>query len=382
MKLCFLIYSYFPYGGQQRDLMRLIQEALERGHEARVYTFAWQGETPPAVDLRLVPRRGLGRLAEYRNFTRFLRAELADSGMDLVIGFNKMPLLDVHFAAELCFRAKARSQRGLYYRFTPRYRHFARYEEAVFGAASETEILLLSDLQRRGYLEHYPHCESRLTQLPPGIAPDRHSDVEDAGDSSRLRQELGLGEEDLLILQVGSGFRVKGVDRSLRALAALPEDLRRRCHYLLVGQDRVGRFQRLATGLGIGERISFLSGRKDIMRFFRAADLLLHPAYEESAGYVLLEAAAAGLPVLTTATCGYAAHIQRSGAGEVCPQPFSQDDLNRRLQSMLEILPGGDWSACGRRLGQEMDLFRMPVEALDHIERLARKRQVQQEAST
>lgn len=382
MKLCFLIYSYFPYGGQQRDLLRLIQEALERGHEVRVYTFTWQGEVPAAVDLRLVPRSGLGRLAEYRNFTRFLRAELAEAEMELVIGFNKMPLLDIHFAAELCFRAKARNQRGLYYRFTPRYRHFLRYEEAVFGAGSNTEILLLSDLQRQGYLEHYPQCEPRLTQLPPGIARDRHSDARDVGDRTQLRQEMGIVEGDLLILQVGSGFRVKGVDRSLRALASLPEDLRRRCHYLLVGQDRFARFGRLSARLGLEDRVSFLSGRKDIMRFFCAADLLLHPAYEESAGYVLLEAAVAGLPVLTTATCGYAAHIEQSGAGEVCPQPFRQDDLNRRLLSMVETLPGGDWSGCGRRLGQEMDLFRMPAEALDHIERVARKRRLTQETTT
>ena len=78
--------------------------------------------------------------------------------------------------------------------------------------------------------------------------------------------------------------------------------------------------------------VRFLGGRADVDRFYDAADFLLHPAYSESAGKVLLEALTHGLPVLTTDTCGYAPHILKASAGAVIESPFSQDDAEPNRQ--------------------------------------------------
>lgn len=66
-----------------------------------------------------------------------------------------------------------------------------------------------------------------------------------------------------------------------------------------------------------------------------AADLLLHPAYQEAAGIVLLEAITAGLPVLTTAVCGYAHYIVDANCGEAIAEPFRQETLNEILRKAL-----------------------------------------------
>lgn len=70
-----------------------------------------------------------------------------------------------------------------------------------------------------------------------------------------------------------------------------------------------------------------------------AADLLLHPAYQEAAGIVLLEAITAGLPVLTTAVCGYAHYIADANCGTVIAEPFSQEQLNEVLRKALTQSP-------------------------------------------
>ncbi len=199
---------------------------------------------------------------------------------------------------------------------------------------------------------------------------------ETARESSRqeLRREFGLGEHDLVVLQIGSGFVVKGVDRSLRAIAALPLAVRERVSYFIVGQDKTARFERLAVQLGIASQCRFLGGRDDVPRFLFGSDLLLHPAYSESAGYVLLEATIAGLPVLTTDTCGYAFHITRAGSGEVCASPFQQEDLNARLLHMLTSGDRDSWRSNGIRYGQNEDLYSMPETTVDIIESLLAKR--------
>jgi len=369
MKLCFLIYTYFPFGGQQRDFMRIVKASLQRGHQIHVFAFSWEGEIPEGVNWHQVPIKGLSRQARYRYYTDYVAKALPGLEADCVLGFSKMPGLDIYFAADACFREKALTQRGSYYRFTPRYRHFSAYEQAVFGPGGKTSALLLSGLQQLAYLKHYPDCAERLHLLPPGISPDRKVEGRDQDQRAAFREELAYGADELLVLQVGSGFKVKGVDRSLRAIASLPDKLRQRVRYILVGQDRATRFLRLAKRLGLSDQVRVLPGREDIMRFFTGCDLLLHPAYEESAGYVLLEAVIAGLPVLTTASCGYANYVAQAEAGLVCDSPFTQQDLNTKLSTMLQSLQSAPWSSNGLEFGKQDDLYTMPESVVEYIER-------------
>ena len=51
MKLSFLIYSYFPYGGQQRDFLRIAERCVIKGYKADVYTLSWQGDAPSNINV-------------------------------------------------------------------------------------------------------------------------------------------------------------------------------------------------------------------------------------------------------------------------------------------------------------------------------------------
>ncbi len=374
MRLCLLIYNYFPYGGQQRDFLRIANTCLARGHEVKVFTLRWQGDIPEGLDVTLVPVKSSSRLKLYQRFNEWVLSALEEESFDAVIGFNKMPGLDVYFAADSCFIEKADTQRGAYYKFTPRYKHFLAHERAVFGDTCTTHSLVLSPLQRDAYLKYYPQCEDRLHLLPAGMAEDRKVERRDEEARASLRAEFGVSDNELLILQVGSGFKIKGVDRALKSIASLPQEWQQRVRYILVGQGKPNRFLRLAKKLGLENRVSVLPGRDDIPRFFAGADLLLHPAYQESAGYVLLEAAIAGLPVLTTASCGYAFHIEQAKVGEVCSEPFQQRELDERLLSMLRELPTASWSNNGIAYGANPDLYRMSDHATDLIEQLVQAR--------
>ncbi|MGI9322910.1 MAG: glycosyltransferase family 4 protein [Pseudomonadales bacterium] len=368
MRLCFLIYAYFPYGGQQRDFASIVQECQRRGHEIDVYCLRWQGEVFPGINRTFVPVRALTNIGLYRRYTDWVATALAKTPPDVTIGFSSMPLLDIQFAADICFAEKAEHHRGFYYRFTSRYRHFSAYEKAVFGSDSKTQIMVLSPRQQTAFTTYYPRCANRLHLMPPGINADRLVTAAHRQEGAALRAEYGVAENDFMLLQVGSGFRVKGVDRSLRALAALPDTLRQRCRYLLIGQDKPARYLRLAHRLGVSNNVTVLPGRDDVPRFLAAADILLHPAYMESAGYIILEAIIAGLPVLTTATCGYAPRVETANAGLVCQNPFNQQELNEKLHHMLETLPNSNWSSNGIEYGKQPELYSLPSAAADLIE--------------
>jgi len=368
MQLAFCLYKYFPFGGLQRDFLRIALACQARGHAIRVYALEWDGEIPAGFDVTRVPVKAFANARRYAKFSDWVRDDLARRAADRVVGFNKMPGLDVYFAADPCYEEKARTLRNPLYRLSARYRHFAAYERAVFSSDSRTQILMISQLQQPFFEKHYATPAARFHLLPPGISPDRRAPANAAEMRADFRREFALGEADLLLLQVGSGFKTKGVDRSLKALASLPGVLRECTRLIVVGQDDPSFFVRLASSLGLADRVSFLRGRSDIPRFLLGADLLIHPAYNENTGTVLLEALVAGLPVIASAVCGYAHYIDEADAGRVIPEPFAQTSFNEMLAAMLsDPQTRAHWKARALEFAASADIYSNAERAADLI---------------
>jgi len=368
MQLAFILYKYFPFGGLQRDFMRIAQECQRRGHSIRVYAMIWEGEIPAGFDVLIAPVKAIFNHTRNERFTAWVEADLAKRPVDRVVGFNKMPGLDVYYAADPCFEDKAQTLRNPIYRRWGRYKHFAEYERAVFAPQSKTEILMISEVQQPLFVKHYRTLAERFHLLPPGIAQDRRAPSNAADIRQAFRDEFQLSRDELLVVQIGSGFKTKGLDRSLKALAALPRDLRARTRLFVIGQDDPKPFQLQAKTLGVSGQVKFLKGRNDIPRFLLGADLLIHPAYNENTGTVLLEALVAGLPVLVTEVCGYAHYIAEADCGRIVPSPFEQGQLDRLLAEMLaDGNQRSGWAQNALAFADRADLYSMPERAADVI---------------
>jgi len=367
MRLAFCLFRYFPYGGLQRDLAATVAHCVAAGHAVRVYAQAWSGPRLDGCEVQLLPVSGLTNHARAARFADAVQERIAATRPDVVVGFDKMPGLDLYYAADPCFLEHAHGERHRAYRLTPRYRTFAALERGVFGPEADTRILLIDPRQEPVYRRWHETSEERFTHLPPGVARDRCLGDDAALLRTAARAEFGLADDDLLLLLLGSDFHRKGLDRAIRALAALPAPLRGRCRLLAVGADRPGRMQRLATRLGVGAEVLFAEGRDDVPALLQAADLMVHPARTENTGTVLLEALVAGLPVLTTAACGYAHYIDAAGAGTVLREPFRQQALEHSLERLLKA----DRAAYGRRglaYAEQHDLHGQHAALLAEIE--------------
>ena len=375
MKLAFLLYKYFPYGGMQRDFRRFVEEVGSRGHSCRVYYINWQGETLPDVDMRQVPVRALTNQVRNERYYDWVQADLASDPVDAVIGFNKMPGLDIYYAADSCYLDKALTERGWLYRRGSRFRHFAAYEAAVFGEQSTTEILLIAKTEQEKFERHYHTDPARLHMLPPGVSRDRCVPADAQQRRRRLRTELGLEGNHFAMLFVGSGFIKKGLDRAIVALAALQKERTDTVSRLfVVGQDRERQFKRLARRLGVADSVTFLGGRDDIPDLLLTADTLVHPALDEAGGIVLLEALVAGLPVVVTDVCGYAHHIASAASGIVLSSPFEQTRLDQAVHRMLDGYYRGQCRERGLEYAARADLYSMHSTGAALIEKLAAAR--------
>jgi UDP-glucose:(heptosyl)LPS alpha-1,3-glucosyltransferase len=359
VRLAFCILKYFPYGGLQRDFLRIAETCLRRGHAVDVYTRIWQGPMPEGMRVACLPSRGFSNHGSHRAFYEAALGRIAAGGYDAVVGFNKMPGLDVYFAGDVCFAERAQ-RRSAFYRMLPRCRAFAAMEEAVFRADAGTQILLLVESDREVYARHYGTSEDRMHVLPPDVPADRHAPADRAAARDAARASLGLAADERMLLMLGSGFKIKGLDRTLLALASLPEDLRAVTALKVIGQDNPRPFMRQARSLGLDAQVEFLG------------DLLLHPAYYEAAGTVLLEAMAAGTPVLTTDRCGFAPHVERGQGGIVLSSPFAQAALDAALLRMLRHDEA--WGTHGMNYIRGIDVGSRAERAADVIEKAAARK--------
>lgn len=372
MQLAFLLYKYFPYGGLQRDFVRIAQECQSRGHAIRVYTLSWQGEVPEGFEVVMVPVRSLFNHRRYARFTQWVQEDMRRRPVDRVVGFNKMPGLDVYYAADPCYEDKSRNLRRRGYRYSPRYRHFSAYERAVFDPGAHTRLLMISAIQQELFKHYYGTPAERFHLLPPGISPDRRA-PENAAElrkqaRDRFAGEFNLPADGLLLVQIGSDFHRKGLDRSIRALAALPPALRERTRLVALGSDDPAKMQALADQCQVGDQVFLPGGRDDVPDFLLAGDVLLHPARQENTGTVLLEALVAGLPLLVTEVCGYSHHVLDAGCGLVAPEPFDQDAFNGQLAHMLaDDAARAEWKANALAYARVQDLYSMPQKAADVI---------------
>lgn len=379
MKLAFVLFKYFPYGGLERDFLRIAKECQKRGHEIHAFTFIWEGDIPEGFQLTNIPVKGMSNHQRINDFskklTKLLLKQSGDNQFDLVIGFNKMRDLDLYYAADPCYEAKVRKQHGMLYRMGKRYKVYQAMEEAVFAPDKQVELLFISDIQMENFKKIYKTPAERFHLLPPGvdrsrIRPDNAGEIRQSA-----RDKLSLKDDDKLLLMIGTGYKRKGVDRSMEALASLPEPLRSKTFLMVAGEDKLKKYKSLAKHLGIEKQVHLPGARDDVPELLLASDFFLHPARHENTGTVLLEAVAAGTPQLISGVCGYAFHIEKAQAGRVLSEPFQQAEFN---QNLLEILTSDQWQQWQDNALHYMrnsDIFSMPDKVSDIIEETGQHRQ-------
>lgn len=359
LKFAFIIFKYFPFGGMQRDMLRTALELTQRGHQVDIFTMSWQGEQPDALRIHVLPQTGWLNYQRYQAFIRASYAHITQAEFDLVFGYNRMAGLDAHFAADPCFIERATHQRSWLYRQLPRVKWFTACEQAIFGADARTEILAVSLTEKANFQRWYGTQDTRFHYIPPFLSPTRFALQDRETMRAYVRQTFQFAPEDFVYLLTGSGFHMKGLDRVIRALAALTPALREQTRVIAVGQDQPRDFIKLAKKLGVAHLVTISKGRPDIPQLMQGADVCVHPARRENTGLVILEGMACATPMLVTDTCGYAHYVTDADAGLVCASPYQQTSFNQLFAKMREHPQLRDWGmhglALANRVMQEND---------------------------
>ena len=128
-----------------------------------------------------------------------------------------------------------------------------------------------------------------------GINTERLTIGEERGN---IRKELGLGENDFIVLSVGELNRNKNQRTIIKAIAKVAD---KDVHYLMCGKgDQHDNLVALAKEMGLEHNIHFLGYRNDVVDICSQADVYVMPSFREGLPVSSLEAMYCGLPLLTS----------------------------------------------------------------------------------
>jgi glycosyltransferase involved in cell wall biosynthesis len=181
-----------------------------------------------------------------------------------------------------------------------------------------------------------------------------------AEDGARVRRELGIPEATPVIGTIANLYPVKGHTYLLKAAAEVAKVVPQAV-WLLAGRGSLlGQLQDEACRLGIAERVRFLGFRDDPAALLQALDLFVLPSLSEGLSVAVLEAMAAGKPLVATDVGGNREVIVDSRTGFLVP-PRDPSALAAKTMTLLRDKSLADlYGANGRaRIHQEFSLERM-----------------------
>lgn len=369
MRIALVVERFEPRGGGVEGVAWNVAHGLAAaGDEVRVLARRAEAPLAPGVRVQAIPASDAWQPARVLLFSRRAGRAARASDCDVVHSFSRTRHQDVYRAgggSHASYMERAYGPVGARLRrLTPRHAVLLGIESRVFADPSQT-IQCNSEMVQDELRARHGVPASRLALIWNGVDLERFHPSRRAGERERVRAELGAAPERVVWLLVGSELRRKGFDTALRALAAGgPRD----AELWVCGRDRPEAWRAVAERLGVGARVRFLGPRADLERVYAAADALLLPTRYDAFANVCLEAAAAGLPVVTSGANGAARFL--GAAARVVEDPEDAVGFAKALDALAEPAERARLGAAARARAEERSWTRHVAELRELYARL------------
>jgi len=199
---------------------------------------------------------------------------------------------------------------------------------ALARTACCQRVIMVSEAARASYLSAWPARRDRVVTVPNGVAARPMP-----GAGPAIRAELGIGPSDpvvamLTVLREGKGHAV-----AVEAVATLRERFPT-LRLLILGEGPAEADIR-ALAAPLGDAAVLTGHRTDVMEVLDATDVLLHPSRVDALPTALLEAMAAGVPVVASRVGGIPEIIEDGRSGMLVAAPPAAGEVAEALGSLL-----------------------------------------------
>ena len=197
---------------------------------------------------------------------------------------------------------------------------------------SLTRIIFVNKMTREAYIKLYRISRSRSITIYNGVDLGSFSNLDYLRDQAR--KGLGASDDDVIVFAAGNLTVVKGYEYLIKAIYLLVrKGLSVKC--FIAGQGELkSQLELLVRKLGIEKSVSLLGYRSDIPLLLAASDIFCMPSINEALGYSLLEAMAAGIPVVASHVGGIPEVVSNGKEGILIP-PRDANSLAEAIKQLV-----------------------------------------------
>ncbi len=197
-------------------------------------------------------------------------------------------------------------------------------------------LLPVSTLALEQYCREFPESRKRLRVIHPGIDLERFNPLNRQERSKEIRKRFCFATSDFIVLFVGMNFELKGLRTTIAALAhAQKKSPNRKIKLLVVGKGNQNKFRRLAADLNVQKSVIFAGVLTEGMEeIYAASDAYVLLSDFDTFGMTVLEAMAAGLPVIISPAVGAKDMVTEGINGYI----VAQDDATAAGDKIISLL--------------------------------------------
>ena len=174
---------------------------------------------------------------------------------------------------------------------------------------------------------------------------------------------MGCSDNETVFLLVAHNLRLKNAESAIRALSLVVSE-GADARLVIVGGKRTLPCVRLARKLGLSERVAFVEPVRDVLPYYAAADVFLHPTWYDPCSLVVLEALACGLPVITSRFNGVSELMADGEHGFILSDPADIVAIAKKMEELLGPELRKRMGAAARLLALEQTLESQTVRFL------------------
>ena len=199
------------------------------------------------------------------------------------------------------------------------------------------KFVAVSHLTRDIFLQEYAIDPEKVAVIHPGVELSDYRRVNKDDVRSAVRSSLGIGRNELVIVFASMNFEIKGLDDIIASLGKIQKQSPR-LKLVVAGKGNIKKYQKIAGEAGAAENIVFTGvlDRDKLTDLYLAGDLYVMLSKFDTFGMVVLEAMAAGLPVMVSSHVGAKDLVVQNENGFVVDDPSDHDRVAFILKAMLE----------------------------------------------
>ena len=304
MKIWLLRRCYTLAGGAERFTQRLAEILNQKGHEVWIAAEEWPNSSKGVYQVEKIPSNS------HQAYSKECLQRIASRKDGLIFSLERTVSQHI-FRAGDGIHASWLKRRSRYQSFLPRlwnklnpkHRAILELEKQVFTPQATEWVLANSSMVKQEILERFSFPEERIRVIHPGVDLSIFKPSDDLNRKNELRSGYEIPKDAVIWCFVGSGFERKGLRWAIQ-IAALQQ--KQKVYLLVLGKGKRTYYEHLAEKIGFGSRLHFLPEGTNPLDVYHTSDAFILPTIYDPCSNATLEAAACGLPVITTAANGAA----------------------------------------------------------------------------